>query len=503
MFKIIDLNWVRANLIIKLDKTITGDVFICFKDKKIKLDSHKDEIVLSVYNTPVGFSLEEGNWHIEINDEILKLDSKLLSSLDDKSRIFKYKYIYAMLVSYEVNDDLDFKVIVNYMMRNTKYKRFERVAANNFFGKIKVIVVAIVIFIVNILYKLVNLFMKNNTVLFLSENSDELPINMIKLYEKTSGNYKKKIFCVDVYNHRNKLLRLSELFKIATSKYIIVDNYISLITRVNLSKKQKLLQLWHAGIGFKAVGYARFGKDGSPHPFKSSHRRYDHAVVDNKELIDIYKEVFGCGEEIFWDYGIPKLDDYLDKDTISEVTKSLFGKYEKLVDKKIILFAPTYRGSGSKDAYYDFSVIDLKRLNEFCKKNNFMFIVKMHPFVKDKIDISDEYENIIDLSGENINDLIYISDIMVTDYSSCAYEFSFFDRTLIFFRYDKDLYEYLRPMHTVDQFCKNQFEATTFDEFMAILAKNKGIDISKRNSHIKKKRENSSLKILDSFMNGE
>lgn len=502
MYKIIDINWIRANLVLKFNKNITDECFLCVNKNKIKLESNKDEITISIYNTPEGLSLDEGNFHLEINDEIIKIDSKVLSSLDDKSRIFKYKYLYALLVSYDVKDNLDFYININYMMRNTKYKRFERVAANKFGGKIKVILMSIIIFLVNILYKFVNLFM-GNSVLFLSENSNELPINMIKLYEKVNSNYHKKIFCVDVYNRRNKLLRLGELFKIATSKYIIVDNYISLLTRVKLSKKQRILQVWHAGIGFKAVGYARFGKEGSPHPFMSSHRRYDLAVVDNDKLVDIYKEVFGCSKDIFMSSGIPKLDDYLDKNTIAEVEKSLFNKYEVLLNKKIILFAPTYRGSGSGDAYFDYSVIDLKRINEFCKKNNFVFVIKMHPFVKEKIELDESFENIIDLSGEDINNLIYISDIMITDYSSCAYEFSFFNRVLIFYRYDKDLYEYLRPMHTVDEFCKNQFEALTFDDLMSVLAKNKDIDIAKRFSNMKKSRENSSMMILDKFLNGD
>lgn len=504
MYKIIDINWVRANLILKLNKNIENDCYICFEKNKTRVDYNKNEITISIYNTPVGSAIEEGQWNIMIGEEIVKLDTELLKLLDDKSRIFKYRAnLYSLLVTYDVDDDLVFSININYMMKNRKYKKMNRLAAESFFGKIRVIYYTIGVFLVNLLYKIVNIFMKDNTVLFLTENSNDLPVNMIKLYEKVNAKYTKKMFCVDIYNHKNKLVRLIELFKIATSKYIIVDNYVSLTTRLRLSKKHRILQLWHAGIGFKAVGYARFGKPGSPHPFISSHRKYSNAVVDNEKLIDIYQEVFGCSKDIFWDCGIPKLDDYLDKDTIEEVSDSLFNRYEVLKDKKIILFSPTYRGNGSGDAYYDFNLIDLKRVNEFCKKNNFVFVIKMHPFIKDKFDIDDSYQNILDLSDENINDLIYISDIMITDYSSCAYEFSFFDRPLIFYRFDKDLYEYLRPMHTVDEFCKKQFEVTTFDDLMSVLAKNKDIDISKRFGRIKNRRKNSASTIIDKFLGGE
>ena len=58
---------------------------------------------------------------------------------------------------------------------------------------------------------------------------------------------------------------------------------------------------------------------------------------------------------------------------------------------------------------------------------------------------------------------------MITDYSSCAYEFSMFNRPLIFYRYDKELYEYDRPVHTIDAFTKEQYEVKTFDDLMGTL----------------------------------
>ena len=502
MYTIIDLRWDRANLFIKLNKKIDKEVYICFKKNKFLLETKKDEIRLPFYNTPVGSSLLEGTWSIQIEDEVLKIDTKLLNSLEDKSRIFRYKKnLYAMLITYYVDDDLYFFINCNYMMKNNNPKKMDRMAPYKFMGKIRVLIVSFIFVLLNIFYKLINLiFMKSNSVLFLSENSDELSVNMLKLYERINSKYKKKICCINLYRRRFSLIRLKELISIATSKYIIVDNYVGLMTRIKLNKRQSVTQLWHAGIGFKAVGYARFGKDGSPHPFVSSHRKYKHAVVDNKELIDIYQEVFGCSKDIFMDCGIPRLDDYLDKDTIKEVSENLIKKHEILKDKKIILFSPTYRGAGAGCAYYDYSLLDLKRINDFCVKNNFVFVIKMHPFVKEKIEILDEYKSIVDLSEENINDLIYVSDIMITDYSSCAYEFSFFDRLLIFYRFDKDLYEYSRAIHTVDQFCDKQFEVLNFDDLMDILVKNKDIDISKRFSKVKNNRKNSSIEIINNII---
>ena len=356
----------------------------------------------------------------------------------------------------------------------------------------------------NVVYRIVRLFkLRNNNVLFLTENNDDLGDNLDILYSKYKelGEYKVRKYHKDIFHINsifNKIIHFIKLvYLTAKSDIIFVDNYTPTLTYLTISKNTKLVQLWHAGIGFKSVGYARFGLDGSPNPFRSSHRRYDYAIVDDESLIDIYKEVFGVKRSIFRSYGIPRLDGYLDKDKIDNTIDSLYKKYNYLKNKKIIMFCPTYRGSGSKDAYYDYSLIDLDRIYDYCKKNDFIFIIKMHGFIKKKIVIDKKYSDIIvDLSGENINDLIYITDIMISDYSSCAYEYSLFDRPLIFYRFDSAYYEYTRPMHSVDKFTTKQFIVHDFNELMNTLNKLKDVDINNRFANMKSRNKNSCERII-------
>ncbi|MBR1417298.1 MAG: CDP-glycerol glycerophosphotransferase family protein [Bacilli bacterium] len=484
MLKIIDINIQRANIILKLNSKITSDSFLVQNNKKIKLDTNKDELIINIVNTPEGSALEEGKYFIEVNNEILTIDSNMVSLLDDKSRIFKYRDgIYALLLSFDINENYNLFININYMIKNNKYKKFIRLAEEDSFKKKIIKLFKIVsLKICNIIYQIIFFFNKNNNnVLFLSESYNELSPNLKYFYNYIKDdNYKIKIYTSDKDNLFSKL---KELLLISSCKYILMDNYVSLISPLNISSKQILVQFWHAGVGFKAVGYARFGQDGSPHPFVSAHRKYTYVVVDNEELINIYKEVFGCKKDIIIPSGMPRLDNYLNKQVIANKTKYLFDNYPYLVDKKIILFAPTYRGIDKKDAYYDYSVLDLNAINNYAIKNNFIFIIKMHPFINKHINLNN-YSNIVDLSEIDINDLIYISDILISDYSSCVYEFSKFNRPIIFYRYDKASYEHFRPLHTINCFSKDQIEVETFDELLNALNKYKNIDINNRFTNI-------------------
>ena len=132
-------------------------------------------------------------------------------------------------------------------------------------------------------------------------------------------------------------------------------------------------------------------------------------------------------------------------------------------------------------------------------------MIKNHPFINKTMDIPKEYsEYIYDYSSLDINDLIYISDIMITDYSSCAYEYSLFDRPLIFYRFDKELYEYERPMHTVDKFTSKQYETKEFNEVIKYIDKiAKEIKIEDRFKNIKKNNTTNTCKAIEDEMLGD
>jgi len=494
MNKIKKIYWVRANLYVETSNEIFEHVFLINENnEKLELEIEDNKIIIPITNLPETQSIEEGKWHILINNEKLKIEDIIIDELDNYSRIFKYRNnFYALLIDFEIDEEMNLYINSNYMMKNKKYKKLNRICeGNKIKKKFKIFLKLIIIFLLNLLNKTIRLlkFSKKTNVLFLSENDTDLKGNLNFLYDKIKEEpYVKISKCLyNKYEKKSLTNMLKAIIFISYADIIIVDNYVSLLNIINISKKQKIVQLWHAGVGFKAVGYARFGKKGGPHPFKSGHRKYTHVIVDDKKLIPIYQEVFGVKKEIFYPSGMPRLEGYLSKVTIENITKKLYEENKLLKEKKVILFCPTYRGETADKAYYDYDKLDLKKMFDFCKKNNYIFLIKMHPFIKEKIEIPKEYKNIIyEYSNYDINELIYISDIMITDYSSCAYEFSFFNRPLIFYRYDKYLYEYLRPLHTLNIFTKEQYEVNNFNDLLKILDELKEIKIKDRFNNIDK-----------------
>lgn len=268
------------------------------------------------------------------------------------------------------------------------------------------------------------------------------------------------------------------LWLIAKQDYIFVDDYVPIFKTITLSSKTKLIQAWHAGVGFKSVGYSRFGKAGSPLPKDSCHRKYDYALVGSKGLIPVYEEVFGIDRSHFLATGLPRLDNYLDEERINAYKRKFYQDFPELKGRKIIMFAPTYRGNTQSDAYYPFDKIDMDGIAKLCEQD-YAFIFKMHPFIQEKVDIPVAYATYVkDLSQYgDINDMFYITDILITDFSSNIYEFALHKKPIIFYAFDKDYYQLRRGVHrSLDDACGKV--CTTFDEILSTI-RNKTFEMEK------------------------
>ena len=112
-----------------------------------------------------------------------------------------------------------------------------------------------------------------------------------------------------------------------------------------------------------------------------------------------------------------------------------------LKGKKVILFAPTFRGNGVGSAYYPFEKFKVETLLETLGED-YMLIIKHHPFVTEKHPVSKKVaDRVLDLSKDSeINDLLFVTDVLITDYSSVIFEASLLNIPMLFYAYDLEEY---------------------------------------------------------------
>ncbi|MDD6879755.1 MAG: CDP-glycerol glycerophosphotransferase family protein [bacterium] len=312
--------------------------------------------------------------------------------------------------------------------------------------------------------QIVNIFMNitnklhDNRILFLSDVRGELGGNLKSMYDYIDEKKFEKnvILKSDRRIKRNFKEKLKLLKMISTSKYILLDDFSSTISCMIPRKGQEIVQLWHGAGAFKKFGYSRNDKKKTIFSKYNSHRNYTKALVTSDEIKWCFKEGFGMEKKgEIGSYGFPRTDCFFDDKYITKVRKKFLRKYPFLKNKKIILFAPTYRGTSLPKATYDFDMLNLDEIYNNLK-DEYVFIFKWHPAIYNNIsrgiinsyDLS-KYKNFYyDLSSyRDINDLLLISDILITDYSSVIFDYALLNKPVIYFTYDLELYEKDRGLY--------------------------------------------------------
>ncbi|RNI25530.1 hypothetical protein EFY87_01870 [Flexivirga caeni] len=244
-----------------------------------------------------------------------------------------------------------------------------------------------------------------------------------------------------------KLGTARTIWLIATSDYVLIDDYFSMLLGLKLDPRTVLVQLWHAGSGFKTIGFSRFGRYGSP-KLTNSHRTYTYAICGSTHLTGVYAEAFGIEENAVIPTGLPRIDVFLDPERTARVKAEFASRYPGFVGKRVILFAPTFRGRGIKDGYYDYDRLDLGAIHEAMGDDS-VFLFRMHHFIHQAPPIPAQYADRLFNVGDypDTNDLLHSVDVLITDYSSIIYEFSLLNRPMVFFAYDQEIYSVTRGFH--------------------------------------------------------
>ena len=295
----------------------------------------------------------------------------------------------------------------------------------------------------NLLASFLSLFFSKNHILFVSSRRTDLTGNIAYVNNILQEKNAKVLFWLipGKTKHMTYRAMCSLAYKLARSKVVVVDDFTPILNEVWVMEKRTLIQLWHACGAFKTFGFTRVGKDGGPNQTSTNHRYYDYAIVSSTEISRFYAEGFGISERNVKALGVPRTDDFFKKEYMDEIKEKLYNDYPQLKGKKIVLFAPTFRGNGAGTAHFPFEKFDAKKVLEQLG-DEYVIIIKHHPFVEMKHPVDESVKDrVLDLSTESeINDLLFITDLLITDYSSVIFEASLLDIPMLFYAFDLEDY---------------------------------------------------------------
>lgn len=217
------------------------------------------------------------------------------------------------------------------------------------------------------------------------------------------------------------------------------------ITNVNIErglhfKKKNILYLntWH-GVSFNTIG------NSVPERNDYNCTNVDFFCYESEYHKNILIRDLIIREEAMLKSGLPRNDELYNVST--EIILALKKSLNLPLDKKIILYAPTWRDS--EDMGKDYTLILPIDFNIWEKNmgKDYIVLLRTHHFTTKLINVT--FNDFVRdfTSYPRINDLFKVSDILISDYSACIADFSILERPVICFAYDYDTYKDKRGLY--------------------------------------------------------
>ena len=216
------------------------------------------------------------------------------------------------------------------------------------------------------------------------------------------------------------------------------------ILPVKFSPRTVVVQTWH-GADIKIIG---------KHPYVTKYinskwstlarlkiryyQFFDYVLNPSGEEkpLNISEDVFKFPKERILSFGYPRNDILFLKDP--NIVNNL-KKFYEIPDniKRIILYAPTYREKFSTQE--PFNDKDLIEINQMCNETDTIFLMKPH--LSEATIILNNFKNIMTVRKDaDIQELLLLTDILITDYSSVYCDYLLLNRPVLLYTYDYNEY---------------------------------------------------------------
>jgi CDP-glycerol glycerophosphotransferase len=213
-------------------------------------------------------------------------------------------------------------------------------------------------------------------------------------------------------------------------------------------KNQFYINTLHSGAG----GIKKVEKDVEKKlsPYYVKQAKYDSTIANlflscSKFNTNLYRQAYWYKGEIF-ECGASRVDILINQD--SKIKEEIINHFHIAPDKKIILYAPTFRDNFDPNFFdLNFSVV-LDTLKWLTNKD-WIFLLRLHPNISKKSNLLSFSDSIINATlYDDMQELLLASDILISDYSGCMFDFALMKKPVFLYIRDYNEYKTERGFYT-------------------------------------------------------
>lgn len=271
-------------------------------------------------------------------------------------------------------------------------------------------------------------------------SEDCVPFSMSRMLEfaESSPNYhvEKWITRFDDIGYKEMLNWIKRFMKrYAVAEYVFIcDNFLP-VSSCDKRPETKVIQLWHSGGILKKSGYD--APDDIPKGYKGEiYKNYDVVTVSAPAVVPIFESSWHMKPGIVKSLGISRSDWYFDSGWNEKNSIKFYTQYPEAKSKKIILWAPTFRGNAGSPTLAGMDAIREVMIET---RDKYFWLIKLHPHLEGKGMSSN-----CDIPSD---ELLGVCDLLITDYSSILFDYLIYKKPFVLFAPDRTEYESRRGFY--------------------------------------------------------
>lgn len=223
---------------------------------------------------------------------------------------------------------------------------------------------------------------------------------------------------------------------LAQAKYVFICDTFLPVSSGKKSHDTKVIQLCHFSGPFKKIGYAT--EDDIPGYYKGNvFKNYDLVSVSSPMYVPLLSQAMQQKNGVVQALGVSRSDVFFDKDWINRCREEFYRWHPHARNKKILLWAPTFRGKAAAPNILDNDTILALQSN---LGEEWLILIKHHPH-DDAVATNPRHRSNCPIPTEQ---LLPVVDLFITDYSTTVLDYLAFDKPFILYAPDLEEYERTR-----------------------------------------------------------